>query len=135
MPPETEKTAPAAPRPMVFFDGGCGLCSREIAHYRRLDQAGRIQWVDIVREDHLLEPHGLDYASTMAVFHVRDGAGRMHRGAWGFVEMWRHLPYYRALALVVRTLGLTGLLDRVYGPFARWRLAKRNAPCAVDRSA
>jgi len=119
---------------MVFFDSGCGLCSREIAHYRRLDEAGHIQWVDIVRESHLLGPHGLDYATAMAVFHVRDAAGHMHRGAWGFVEMWQHLPYYRALAFVVRGLRLTAFLDRVYGPFARWRLGRRRAPCRVDRT-
>ncbi|MDZ7752851.1 MAG: DUF393 domain-containing protein [Gammaproteobacteria bacterium] len=135
MPPDTLSTPPADARPMVFFDGGCSLCSREIAHYRRLDRAGRVQWVDIVREPHLLERHGLDYASAMAVFHVKDGVGHMHRGVWGFVELWRHLPYYKALASVTQALRLTGPLDRIYGPFARWRLGRRDRSCPVDRDA
>ena len=29
-------------RPMVFYDGGCPLCRREIAHYRRIDSAERL---------------------------------------------------------------------------------------------
>lgn len=32
-------------RATVFFDGGCPMCRREIAHYQRLDAAGRIRWL------------------------------------------------------------------------------------------
>ncbi|CRI64811.1 hypothetical protein THIOKS12130002 [Thiocapsa sp. KS1] len=31
----------------AYFDGGCPLCSKEIAHYRRIDKAGAIHWVDL----------------------------------------------------------------------------------------
>ena len=37
-------------RPMVFYDGGCPLCRREIAHYRRIDSAERLRWVDALNE-------------------------------------------------------------------------------------
>mgnify|MGYP000446977673 CR=1 FL=1 len=33
-------------RPLVFYDGSCPLCRREIAHYRRQDRAGALGWVD-----------------------------------------------------------------------------------------
>jgi len=33
--------------PMIFFDGECPPCRREIAHYRRLQGAELIEWVDI----------------------------------------------------------------------------------------
>ena len=31
----------------MFYDGGCPLCSREVAHYRRLDRRNNVSWVDI----------------------------------------------------------------------------------------
>ena len=31
----------------VYFDGGCPLCRSEIAHYRKLDAAGRVDFVDL----------------------------------------------------------------------------------------
>lgn len=120
------------PRLVVFFDGGCGLCGREIAHYRRLDKAGRIHWVDITRDTDILAGHGLEPAAAMAVFHVKDARGTLHRGVGGFLEMWRHLPYYRGLAWLVRRLRLEPLLSRAYRVFARWRLTRRGEACALE---
>lgn len=124
------------PRPVVFFDGGCPLCRREIAHYRRLDGQGRVAWVDIQAEPEVLAAHGLDLDTAMARFHVRDGAGRWQTGAWGFVAMWSGLPYYRALAALVRGLRLTPLLDAGYRVFARRRLASRcrDGVCATGEA-
>lgn len=41
-------------RPVAFYDGGCGLCRREIAHYRAIDRDNRIEWVDINTDRRLL---------------------------------------------------------------------------------
>lgn len=123
--------SPGPARPVVFYDGGCGLCGREIAHYRRLDGAARIHWLDISREPQALAAHGLGLDEAMAVFHVRGADGAMHRGVAGFVELWRHLPYYRRLAWLVTRLGLVGPLERGYARFARWRLGRRGGACSV----
>lgn len=116
--------------PTVFFDGGCPLCRREIAHYQRLDRRGRIRWVDIQREQAYLRQVGLSRQSAMERFHVLDKGQRWQTGAWGFVEMWAYLPYYYWVARLLQSLRLVGLLERAYVPFARWRLAKR---CVDDR--
>jgi len=60
----------------------------------------------------------------MARFHVRDAAGHWQIGAFGFAELWSHLPGYRWLARTLRLLRLLPLLDRVYASFARWRLRR-----------
>ncbi len=41
--------APAPPptRLMVYYDGQCPVCRREIALYRRLDTAGAVAWRDL----------------------------------------------------------------------------------------
>jgi len=112
-------------RATVFFDGGCPLCSREIAHYRKLDRNEELQWVDITVETELVKQLGLDHESLMQRFHVRDTRGNMVTGAWGFAEMWAHLPYYRWLSRFLRFTRLLPALDLLYSRFARWRVRKR----------
>lgn len=113
----------------MFYDGGCPLCRREVNHYRRLDSDNRVHWVDISVESDLLEPFHLNREAAMARLHVLDREGQMHTGAAAFARLWCDLPYYRWLGGVVRYLGLVPLLDRIYEPFARWRLARRRNNC------
>lgn len=112
-------------RPTVFYDGGCQLCRREIAHYQRLDRCANLHWVDITDDAEVMARHGLQYQTAMARFHVLDRQGRWHTGAWGFAEMWLHLPGYRLLARILRNAGALPLLDRAYTLFAGWRARRR----------
>ncbi|WP_295542945.1 thiol-disulfide oxidoreductase DCC family protein [uncultured Thiohalocapsa sp.] len=109
----------------TFYDGGCPLCSKEIAHYRRLDRAGRVRWVDITRDTHALAAVGLDQATAMRRLHVCDATGQLVQGVPAFVAIWRQLPGYRLLARVVTALRLTGVLDAAYRRFADWRFERR----------
>ena len=121
------------PKPLVLFDGGCPLCAREIAHYRRLRAASGIIWIDIHRERDTVEGLGISPADAMARFHVRDASARWHTGAGAFVELWSHLPYYALLATVTRRLHLVGPLNWAYERFAAWRLNRRcsDGTCAT----
>lgn len=111
----------------VLFDGGCPLCSREIAHYRKLAGRVPIRWLDITRGEADLQGYGLTREQAMAEFHVFDEAGRLHKGADGFVALWGALPYYRWLARVCRGLRLLPLMRRAYARFARWHFRRRCA--------
>lgn len=113
--------------PIVFYDGGCMLCRREIGYYQRLDRAGRLVWFDISGSGAELEGYGITREQAMARFHVLDGLGRWQTGAWGFAELWSHLPYFRAVGRLVRWLRLEAPTDFVYRHFARWRLRRRCA--------
>lgn len=110
--------------PIVFFDGGCALCRREIDHYRRVQGAEHVEWVDITRSTPVLAAYGLEPAAAMARLHVRDIEGRWQTGAWGFAELWSHLRGYRWLAWLLRATRLVPLLDLAYTRFARWRLRR-----------
>jgi len=112
-------------RPTVFYDGGCALCSREIAHYRRLDRNENLRWIDISRDREALERHGLDWETAMRRFHVLDARGCWQTGVWGFAEMWAHLPRYRWLSRFLSSTGSLSLLDRLYSHFASWRARRR----------
>jgi len=102
-------------RPMVFYDGDCPLCRREIAHYRRMDSAKRLHWVDAANEPETLAGHGLSLERTMAELHALDAAGRWQRGVDAFLVIWQHLPAYRWLAKLVTVLR----------HFAAWRYRHR----------
>ncbi len=112
-------------RTTMFYDGGCPLCSREVAHYRRIDQKGRIRWIDIHANPHLVESIGVNYEEAMARLHVRDAGGEVQTGVWAFAAVWDALPYYRWLARTLRALRLLPALDRAYTWFARWRFKRR----------
>ncbi|HSM28454.1 MAG TPA: DUF393 domain-containing protein [Thioalkalivibrio sp.] len=113
-------------RATVFFDGGCPMCRREIAHYQRLDDTGRIRWLDIHREPGVVAEVGVSWETAMQRLHVRSGNGELRTGVLAFVAIWRELPRYRWLARVVAAVpGLIPLLDFAYGRFARWRWKRR----------
>ena len=117
-------------QPLVFYDGGCSLCLREIEHYRRIDHLRRLSWIDISQEPERVHRHGLTVEKAMQRFHVLDADGCWQTGAAGFIELWTHLPYYRMLARLLRALNMVKPLDIVYGYWSSWRL-KRS--CTSDR--
>jgi predicted DCC family thiol-disulfide oxidoreductase YuxK len=122
---------------LVLYDGGCPMCRREIAHYRRLPGSDAVEWCDIATlpEGHIVD--GITTADAMARFHVRGVDGRWSTGASAFIVLWQQLPRYRALAWTVTKLRLERPLDAAYRRFAHWRQARRcNSACtppgAVD---
>jgi predicted DCC family thiol-disulfide oxidoreductase YuxK len=122
--PDTVTVTPEQ-RPVVFYDGACPLCSREIAHYRRVDTAARLHWVDAATESQTLAEHGLDLERAMAELHVLDSNGRWQRGVDAFLVIWSHLPPYRWLPRLISILRLRTPLGFVYRRFAAWRYRNR----------
>ena len=120
-----ERLGQADTRPVVFYDGGCPLCRREIAHYRRLRGASDLRWVDVVGEPDNLEKFGLSLQAAMQELHVQGADGRWQRGVDAFLIIWRHLPRYRWLAWLVSGLGLRKPLGWVYQRFAERRYRQR----------
>lgn len=110
----------------MFYDGGCPLCRREVAHYRWLDRnRHHVRWVDIHADSRELLAIGVEPAEAMARLHAIDREGRLQVGVRAFIAIWRELPLYRILPPVIRFLGVTDLLDRLYQRFARARLRSR----------
>jgi predicted DCC family thiol-disulfide oxidoreductase YuxK len=118
----------------TFYDGGCPLCSKEIAHYRNIDRHGLIEWIDITRSDRELAAAGLDLPTAMRRLHAREPDGRLVSGVPAFLAIWRRLPRWRLLAQVVETLRLTGPMEWAYVRFANRRFRQRCADgaCTLD---
>ncbi len=102
---------------LVWFDGGCPLCRREIALMRRLDRRDAIRFVDVAVEE---EECPIDRAALLARFHASED-GRMLSGAAAFAAMWRAIPLLRPLGLLARNRTVLAGLERAYLRFLRVR--------------
>jgi predicted DCC family thiol-disulfide oxidoreductase YuxK len=105
------------PNLLVWYDGACPLCRREIALMRRLDRARAITFVDVATE-HADCP--LDRAELLARFHAAED-GEILSGAAAFAAMWRAIPLLRPLGLAARNPQILALLERLYLLFLRVR--------------
>lgn len=103
------------PELSVYFDGGCPLCRREIALYRRLRGSERLQWLDVSAGG----PLGQDLSCEAALrrFHVRDAQGRLFSGGAAFARLWRALPGWRVMGWLCAWPPMSWLLEWAYRAF------------------
>ena len=103
---------------IVWHDGACPLCRREIALMRRLDRRGAIRFVDVGEAAPAECP--IDRAALLARFHASED-GRLLSGAAAFAAMWRAIPLLRPLGLAARSPWVLARLERLYVAFLRVR--------------
>lgn len=90
---------------------------------KKLDREGVIEWLDIARDHQALDAAGVSYSQAMARLHVVDERGQLQTGVRAFIVLWKRLPGYRFLALLVENVpGLLPVLEYCYRLFARYRL-------------
>lgn len=99
---------------MVWHDGSCPLCRREISLMRRLDRRGAINFVDVANAQTRDCP--IDRRVLLARFHAQE-EGRLLSGAAAFAAMWRAIPVLRPLGLAARNAVVLALLEKLYGGF------------------
>ena len=115
----------------VYFDGGCPVCSREIAHYRLQPGAEACAWVDASScTDADLGP-GLTRTAALGRFHVRRADGELIDGMRGFATLWRALPRIAWLGRIASFGPLPALLELAYQGFLVMRRVWRPRPAAV----
>ena len=108
----------------VFFDGKCGLCSREISYYQGIAPIGIFAWMDIANDPTPLQEYGITQADALRHLHVRDTNGQWHKGAAAFIIIWKHLSYWRLLAVFVGLPIIRDIASAMYNKFADHRFAK-----------
>jgi predicted DCC family thiol-disulfide oxidoreductase YuxK len=120
-----ESTGPSA---TVYFDGGCPVCSREVAMYQRQPGADAVQWVDISQCGKADLGAGLTREAAMARLHLRRPDGSLVSGARAFTDLWRLLPRWAWLGRLWGSGPGLWLLDVGYrlflGARRSWRYAR-----------
>ena len=102
---------------IVFFDGACPLCRREISLMRSLDRRQAIRFVDVADPDVACP---LDRTELIARFHALED-GRLLCGARAFAAMWRAIPVLRPLGIVADLPMMRPLFELAYRGFLRVR--------------
>lgn len=109
----------------VFYDGKCGLCSKEIRHYQAVAPEGVFEWQDITAlPQSQLENEGLDLAQSLKHLHAKDSQGNIHIGVDAFLLIWQSLARWRWLARLIALPGLYTLTGFAYRGFAKWRFQR-----------
>jgi predicted DCC family thiol-disulfide oxidoreductase YuxK len=107
-------------KPAVLFDGACPLCAKEIAFYRRLRGAERLDWIDISTQN-AATVCGVAMRDARARFHVVMPDGKAISGAEAFVAVWRRMPIFRVPAILFGNAPGLWLMNRGYDLFLRVR--------------
>lgn len=110
----------------ILYNGSCPICSREIAHYKRLARrhAAPVRFEDLNKVD--LGSWNLTPDQARRRLHALDGSDRLH-GLAAFRALWLRLPGWRVLArvsglpLIHPTVGF--LYDRIAAPLL-YRLSR-----------
>ena len=102
---------------VVYHDGACPFCNREIALLRQLDWRGRIRFVDAADPTATCP---LERDTMLARLHAVEH-GVLLSGAAAFAAMWRAIPLLRPFGLAARWRPVERLLEAVY----RWFLKHR----------
>lgn len=108
----------------VFFDGKCGLCSREIRHYQTVAPRGYFNWVDIASDPEPLRAIGISQEAALMRLHVQSVDGVIHIGVDAFRTIWATLPRWRVLGLVIGLPGCYSIAVRLYDWFAKRRFER-----------
>jgi predicted DCC family thiol-disulfide oxidoreductase YuxK len=116
---------------LIWFDGSCPLCRREIALMKRLDRRGAIHFVDVAGAAPAECP--IDRAQLLSRFHACE-EGRLVSGAEAFAAMWRAIPLLRPLGLLARVPLVLAVLERCYTAFLRFRPRLQRLMGAAERA-
>ena len=114
----------------VFYDGKCSLCYSEIEYYKRTGPEAVFEWVDITVDSSIIQKLGITYADGLKILHAQDSNGKLHMGVDAFLLIWRKIPGWRLLAIIVDIPIIRLIVDIAYRIFAAWRF-KRLEHCQI----
>lgn len=106
---------------MIFFDGACHLCSREMEHYKIKKHEGRLEFVDISDPLFAAEKFGLDRKQVQKFMHAKDESGRIFTGVDAFIQIWKRLPSFGLAVRLAENGFIRPIMDVGYHAFAKIR--------------
>ena len=109
---------------MVYYDGKCGLCRREIEYYKRVAPADRFVWLDIASDPADLAVLDISQADALRRLHARDSSGVLYVGMAAFIAIWQDLNWWRYLAMLIKLPFLQPLAEFAYDRFADYRFSR-----------
>ena len=84
----------------VFYNQSCSICRAEINHYKK-QNIEEIDWVDITNNDVAEKETLKDDKTLLRRLHVKKD-GKIFSGAKAFLLIWKNIPKYKFLYLILR---------------------------------
>ena len=109
-------------RLIVFYDGACPLCIREIGLLRRLEKGRHLDFVD-VSPPNAAAFCPIPQEQLLARFTVQRADGEMVDGAQAFTESWSQIPWLIWLRPIGRFAPTRWMLNVIYAGFLKLRPA------------
>ena len=103
---------------VVYFDGGCPICAKEISWYQ--PRADGVTFANVDADAAAPAPD-LTREAALARLHARTADGRLVSGAAAFIALWRTIPALRPIARVLDNRPTIAALDVAYAGFLRVR--------------
>tara|TARA_Y100000768_G_scaffold373714_1_gene342647 strand:- start:9206 stop:9559 length:354 start_codon:yes stop_codon:yes gene_type:complete len=82
----------------VLFNDSCSICSKEISHYKSLDN--NINWIDINDLEIACKISGKNHKELLRRLHVISN-DKVYSGVRAFIIMWSNIPRYKWIAKLV----------------------------------
>ena len=109
----------------VYFDGNCGLCSKEINYYNKIDKKNIFEWVNINIHDTDLKKLGITKSEALMELHALDENGKMYKGVDSFILIWKNLSFFWSiLGILVSFYPIYLIAKFAYRKFAIQRFNK-----------
>ena len=122
----------AEQKTVVYYDGQCHLCSREINGYRKHANSNRLDFVDIASKQFDPAREGLDAKEVQRILHVKRSDGSLVKGVDAFIEIWRTLGILGWLTFLAEHQPTRILFEGGYAAFARLRPLLPKKVCTID---
>ncbi len=113
---------------IVLFDGKCGICSKEIAFYKKIAPLDQFIWEDVNAID-LKEKYNIELISALKHLHVIDNE-KVLIGVDAFARIWKNIKYFKFLSFFIRLPLIYTSAKYAYFIFAEYRF-KRLRHCQI----
>ena len=108
----------------VFYDGKCGLCSKEIKYYQSVADDKLFKWFDIANNPEHLISINIPQKDALLYLHASDENNKLFVGVDAFLLIWKNIKYWKLLYFFVSIPVIKQLAILLYKKFAKYRFSK-----------
>ena len=108
----------------VFYDDRCKICSKEINFYKKIAPKNSLNWLGISSSKLDLKLANIKLVDALLYLHVKDSEGNFYIGVDAFIVIWKRLPYFKYLNLIISLPIIYPLAKYLYKKFAKYRFNK-----------
>ncbi|MDC0182585.1 DUF393 domain-containing protein [Nitrosomonadales bacterium] len=108
----------------VFYDDRCKICSKEINFYKKIAPKNSLNWLGISSSKLDLKLANIKLVDALLYLHVKDSEGNFYIGVDAFIVIWKKLPYFKYLNLIISLPIIYQLAKYLYKQFAKYRFNK-----------